>query len=290
MKYLIASFHIQCADNLAQIAKDLLADIAGEAGFESFEDTNQGLNGYVQETLIDQPTLDAGLQAFPIADVHITYTLSPAEDRDWNEQWEQQGFEPIHIASRIVVYDARSTQCPDIAPHEMPIAIEARQAFGTGTHETTRMVIGALIDAQPATKRVLDCGCGTGILSIAAALLGASSCIGYDIDEWSVDNTRHNAALNGVECLEALHGDIQVAEQITGTFDIVMANIHRNIILADMPRLVAKMAPGATLIVSGFYTTDIPLLCNRASECGLTHTATHSEEPWACLVFRKETS
>ena len=81
-----------------------------------------------------------------------------------------------------------------------------------------------------------------------------------------------------------------MAEQITGTFDIVMANIHRNIILADMPRLVAKMAPGATLIVSGFYTTDIPLLCNRASECGLTHAATHSEEPWACLVFRKEKS
>ena len=283
MKYLIASFHIQCADNLAQIAKDLLADIAGEAGFESFEDTDQGLNGYVQETLIDQPTLDAGLQAFPIADVHITYTLSPAEDRDWNEQWEQQGFEPIHIASRIVVYDARSTQCPDIAPHEMPIAIEARQAFGTGTHDTTHLIVEQLFQLPLQGKRVLDCGCGTGILGIVASRLGASSVVGYDIDEWSVSNTMHNCRLNHIDNLKAYLGDAQVLNGLEGTFDIVLANINRNILLADMPLFQSRMSPGATLLLSGFYQDDVPLLITKAQQLQLTPIITRERNRW-CMI------
>jgi ribosomal protein L11 methyltransferase len=131
----------------------------------------------------------------------------------------------------------------------------------------------SLFKSQPSgIRRVLDCGCGTGILGIAAMKLGASECVGYDIDEWSVDNTRHNAVINCVE-VTPLHGDASVLEKVEGTFDLVMANINRNILLQDMPQFRSKMAPGARLVLSGFYTDDIPLLTKKAASLNLTSVA-----------------
>ena len=267
-------------------ASDVLAALAGEAGFESFEDTDDGLKGYVQQQLFDRDQLDALLQCFPLPATTVTYTVAEAEDRDWNEQWEQEGFEPIVVGDRHVIHDGRHR--PDTDTPRIEIEIDAHLAFGTGTHETTRMVCATLLDLFSAhascTPRVLDCGCGTGILGIAALKLGARECVAYDIDEWSVDNTRHNAVINHVE-LTPLHGDASILNKVEGTFDLVMANINRNILLADMPTFRQKMSTGAHLVLSGFYTEDIPLLTEKAAKLGLSLTAQREDHGWACIVL-----
>ena len=139
---------------------------------------------------------------------------------------------------------------------------------------------------KPST-RVLDCGTGTGILSICALKLGATEAVGYDIDEWSVDNARHNAVINGVDDrFTSLLGDATILNKVEGTFDLVMANINRNILLNDLPLFRQKMAPGAVLILSGFYTADSPLLIDKAATLGLALRQQQADNDWACLTFR----
>ena len=291
MKYFEAEFVIS---PLSPDAADLLAALAGEAGFESFEETPTGLKGYVQQQLFDQSALQTALADFPFDNVNITYTIREAEDRDWNEQWEQEGFDPI-VLPGLVIHDGRHLP-PDVSslhtPHStlLEIEIDARQAFGTGTHETTRMICSELIllltPHSSLPERVLDCGTGTGILSICALKLGAAEAVGYDIDEWSVDNARHNAVINRVDDrFTSLLGDATVLNKVEGTFNLVLANINRNILLADMPAFKQKMAPGATLILSGFYTADCPMLIDKAATLGLTFQKQKEDYDWACLVF-----
>ena len=307
MKYFEADFVIS---PLSPDAVDLLAAIAGETGFESFEETPTGLKGYVQQQLFDQEALQTALAEFPFDHVAITYTIREAEDRDWNEQWEQEGFDPI-ILPGLIIHDGR--HLPDDLPTDedtstIMIEIDAKLAFGTGTHETTRMICSELLEhmgtvpsvsrshsdritggLSPCVRppqRVLDCGTGTGILSICALKLGATEAIGYDIDEWSVDNARHNAVINRVDDrFTSLLGDANILNKVEGTFDLVLANINRNILLADMPAFKQKMAPGATLILSGFYTADCPMLIEKAATLGLTLQQQKEDHDWACLVF-----
>ena len=276
MKYYEVDFNLSPTSS---DACDLLAAIAGEAGFETFEESDNGLKGYVQQQLFDREQLDLLLQSFPFPDVNVSYTVTEAEDRDWNEQWEQEGFEPIVVNNRLVIHDGR--HLPE-QTYPLSIEIDAHLAFGTGTHETTRMVCATLLGLSP--HRVLDCGCGTGILGIAAMKLGANECVAYDIDEWSVDNTRHNAVINQVE-LTPLLGDATILNKVEGTFDLVMANINRNILLQDMPRFREKMAPGAFLILSGFYTDDVPLLTEKAASLGLKPVSQKEENGWACILL-----
>ena len=132
---------------------------------------------------------------------------------------------------------------------------------------------------------MIDCGCGTGILGIVAAKHGAKRVIGYDIDEWSVENSRHNAALNGVENMEVYHGDANVLNHISGVFDVVMANINRNILLNDLETFKNVMAKGGLLILSGFYVADIPLLLKHARQLGLEEFGRKQEGDWACLIL-----
>ena len=296
MKYFEVNMTIEPC---SQDAQDLLAALAGEAGFETFEETADGLKGYVQQALFDEETLKSALAVFPIENTHITYKVQEAEDRDWNEQWEQEGFEPIEVRWKmedgrgemedrlLVIHDGRHLPS-DIShqPSTIMIEIDAHMAFGTGTHETTRMICRQLLSMPLEGLRVLDCGCGTGILGICALKLGASSCVGYDIDEWSADNTRHNAVINHVDDrLTALCGDASVLNGFTTEFNVVLANINRNILLQDMERFVSVMAPGATLILSGFYQSDCDLLTQKAQEQGLRPTLVTTDGDWACCVF-----
>ncbi len=285
MKYLAAHFKITCPEDTLQTARDLLAYVAGEAGFETFEDTPNGIDGYVQEQLLDRQLLDNGIDKFPIEGIDITYIINKVEDQDWNATWEAIGFEPINIDNRIIVYDAKS-QVPPHTSETIVIGIDARQAFGTGTHETTQMVIASLLETDLQGKSVLDCGCGTGILSIAAAKSGARRCTGYDIDEWSVENSRHNALLNNVE-IDVKLGDASIVENISGMFDVIMANINRNILLADMPVFVSKMNPGGSLIMSGFYQSDTDIINQKAKLLGLIKTGQKTNGEWTCLTFCK---
>ena len=300
-------------------AADLLAAIAGEAGFETFEETSTGLKGYIQQDQLDVSTLQTSLNDFPFEGISISYDIRPAEDRDWNEQWEQEGFEPIVVkcGMRNVEGGMRNVEGPVIVIHDgrhlpeamptgaIPIEIDAKLAFGTGTHETTRMICSELIsfhiphstfhDQEPSFNiphstfhkiRVLDCGTGTGILSICALKLGAAEAIGYDIDEWSVDNARHNAVINQVDDrFTSLQGDASILNKVEGSFNLVLANINRNILLADMESFRGKMAPGASLILSGFYTEDCDMLIEKAKTLGLKLTKQKEDQNWACLVF-----
>jgi len=310
MKYYEVEFSLTPC---SQDACDVLSALCAEAGFETFEEKEGGLLGYVQQQFFDQSVLDAVLEEFPFADTHIIYKVREAEDKDWNEQWEQEGFEPIVVRGRqqaeLVIHDGRhlpdtvqrSRTEPSVALQSpftvqrspFTVEIDARLAFGTGTHETTRMMCATLLDLfseatdSYRTANVLDCGCGTGILGICALKLGAAQCTAYDIDEWSVDNTRHNAVINQVdERMTILHGDATLLDSMTEKFDIVMANINRNILLQDMERFVSVMAPKAILILSGFYQDDCTLLVDKAQSLGLTLQQTRHDGEWACITVK----
>lgn len=290
MKYYEVKFSIE---PLSGDACDLLAALAGDAGFETFENTDTGLTGYVQQALFDQQVLDGVRSSFPMPDVSISYSVSEAEDRDWNEQWEQEGFQPIVIGDKLVIHDGRHK--PEETTPALEIEIDAHLAFGTGTHETTRMICATLLDlnissltSDSSPLNVLDCGCGTGILGICALKLGATACTAYDIDEWSVDNTRHNAVINMVdERMTIMHGDATILDSLTEHFNMIMANINRNILLNDMQRMVSVMAPKATLILSGFYKEDCALLESKAQTLGLSMQQSRNDGDWSCLIFVK---
>ena len=246
-----------------QDAQDILSALAGEAGFETFEETATGLKGYVQQALFDEDALHLALEGFPFENITITYSIQEAEDKDWNEQWEQEGFEPIDVRCKMVDGRYKSLVIHD------------------GRHlpsETAEIQIE--IDAH-------------GILGICALKLGADSVVGYDIDEWSADNTRHNAVINRVDDrLTALCGDASVLSNFTTTpddlssgFHLVLANINRNILLNDMERFRSVMAPKGQLILSGFYKNDCALLESKAQTLGLSLKATRTDGDWACLLF-----
>ena len=284
MKYFEVNFKIQ---PLSQDARDILAALAGDAGFETFEDTDEGLKGYVQQSLFDEEALHQTLQFFPMENTHIIYNVTEAEDKDWNEQWEQEGFEPIVIGdNQIIIHDGR--HLPEQSTAQIAIEIDAHLAFGTGTHETTQMVCATLLEESLNDKNILDAGCGTGILGIAALKLGAKSVTAYDIDEWSAGNTRHNAVINQVDEHLKIHcGDASLLDTFEERFDYVLANINRNILLNDMERFRKVMKPQGTLIMSGFYTEDIPLLESKGKELGLNLIRQQENNHWACILMRE---
>lgn len=289
MKYLVAKFKIATSEDLLQVCKDLLADSAAEAGFESFEETQEGLEAYVQKELFDKDALDASIADFPIEGTDISYTIEDAEDKDWNEEWEEQGFDPICVDDQVLIYDAKHPELhPTTSPDHIEIGIEAKLAFGTGNHETTRMIVSTLLNMNLYKMRVLDCGCGTGILGLVASKLGASEVVGYDIDEWSVENAKHNAQLNGVDNLEVYFGNASVINHISGVFDVVLANINRNILLEDMKSFRGVLNEGGYMMLSGFYEEDIPVLLEKAKEFGLYESGRRTDNNWACLVLKNK--
>ena len=293
MKYFEVDFTLTPC---TQVAQDLLSALAGEVGFETFEETEKGLTGYVQQSLFDESALQQVLNSFPLEDTRIKYNVREAEDRDWNEQWEQEGFEPIEVKCKtddgkgkmLVIHDGR--HLPSDINHQtaaIMIEIDAHLAFGTGTHETTQMICQTLLERNMEGKRVLDCGCGTGILGICALKLGAKKCLAYDIDEWSVDNTRHNAVINQVDDkLTVLHGDGSLLDSVKDSYDVVVANINRNILLQDLERFANVITPQQILILSGFYESDIPLIRDKYSSMGFCLLETKKNGDWACLVFQ----
>ncbi|MDD7172142.1 MAG: 50S ribosomal protein L11 methyltransferase [Prevotella sp.] len=283
MKYFEVDFQLS---PLSQDACDILAALTADAGFESFEETQHGIRGYVQQPLLDRQALEDIVNNFPIMGTNIIYTINKAEDKDWNEQWEQEGFEPIIVGNnRLAIHDGRHLPSQ---PADISVEIDARLAFGTGTHETTQMICEWMLDMPMKDLRVMDAGCGTGILGIVALKLKASHVTAYDIDEWSSDNTCHNAVINRVDSqLSVYCGDASLLDSKTADYDLVLANINRNILLNDMPRFCQIMKQDAKLILSGFYTEDIPLLEARGKELGLTLTGAKNRDKWASVIMQR---
>jgi ribosomal protein L11 methyltransferase len=206
-----------------------------------------------------------------------------AEDKDWNEEWEKNFFQPIVIEDRCCIH---STFHHDTPPAEYEILINPQMAFGTGHHETTSSIIAELLDTDLLGKRVLDMGCGTSILAILASMRGAREVTAIDIDDWCVNNSRDNIALNNCTNITVELGD---AHSLAGRepFDVVIANINRNILLADMPAYAAVMKAGSQLLMSGFYVEDIPAIRQMAESLGFRFEHHREKNRWAAVKFVK---
>ena len=289
MKYIQVKF---TAEPDSQDVRDIIAALAAEVGFDSFTDEPDGLVGYCQEDLFNKETLTEIIQSLPIPDVKVSFEAAKAEDKNWNEEWEKAGFDPIIIDDRCAIIcknmeeDATATY-PQLEKIPMKITIDTQQAFGTGTHETTQMIVSLLLNQDLKEKRVLDCGCGTGILGIVAAKCGAKEVVSYDIDEWSVRNAEHNAELNGVE-LDVLEGDRRVLSHVSGVFDVILANINRNIILEDIDEFVSVMTTESKIILSGFYEQDAEVILQKANELGLKENQRLLNHDWCCLLLERQ--
>lgn len=270
----------------SETARDLVSALSGDCGLDSFEERDGHLVGYAVADHFNPNELHSILNDFPLHDVKVTYTMKKLADQDWNEVWENNGFAPIDVDGRCIIYDAkRGLSRKEDAP-ALRIGIDAVQAFGSGTHETTQLVVASLLNMDLKGKRVLDCGCGTGILGIVAAKLGAEEVVGFDIDEWSVRNAQHNAKLNGVK-IDVFEGDKQVLSHVNGIFDVILANINRNVLLADMHSYVEVLAHGGSLVLSGFYEMDVPLLEEAANRLGLVVSQKSDRGDWCCLLLQR---
>lgn len=270
MSYLVIDIELSPLKPWSEI---LIASLS-ESGFDSFEETSKGLKAYVEEDQFDPNALKSALEALGDS-VQCSWSQSKLEDKNWNESWESN-FEPIVVDGKLTV------RAPFHQPAEMDeIIIQPQMSFGTGHHETTHLILARLADGDYSGKKVLDMGCGTGVLAICCEMRGANELVGIDIDEWSVQNTMENMQLNGCERIEVRHGG---AEAIgSNTFDLVIANINRNILLNDMQAYAKVMKPGATLLLSGFYTGDCQMLIDHCRELSLTHVATFERHGWAML-------
>lgn len=279
MKYLEFKFRVSPC---TEVATDVLSALLGEVGFDSFVENAEGIDAYVLQELFDEDALKEVLSNFPLENTEIGYVWEEAEDKDWNEEWEKNFFQPIIIDNRCVIHSTFHTDIPTV---EYDILINPQMAFGTGHHETTSLIIGELLNAELTGKSVLDMGCGTSILAILARMRGAKPIMAIDIDTWCVENSKENIALNGVTDIDVELGDASVLAD-KGPFDVVIANINRNILLEDMKYYVQCMNPGAELYMSGFYVEDIPMLQEEAAKHGLIFDYYKEKNNWAAVKFR----
>ena len=298
MKYFEVKFHITSAE--VGIASDILSALLADEGFETFEPTDDGLLAWVQQSIYSKEEVERAIGGFPLPDTRITYTVSEAPDENWNRQWEQEGFRPIVISDGdkpiIVIHD---TAHDDVPEAQYDIRINPCQAFGTGSHETTRMIMRQLLAMPMSGRYVVDAGTGTGILAILCRMLGAAHVFAYDIDEWSVRNAQANLLLNDIhEAVEVHLGDSRVlpvqetlaeplAQAISFAPTLLIANINRNILLADMPRFSDSLSPEGELLLSGFYTEDVPILLKEAENHGLHPILQSQDSNWALLLLKK---
>lgn len=255
----------------------LIAEL-GPLGFDSFEQDAYELKAFIPTEQYDADATRELLDAFPVAGFSYTLTVEELPDINWNEEWEKNYFQPILLGD-----DACLIRAPFHDPRpEVPleIIINPKMAFGTGNHETTSLVGEWILSHDVSGQRVLDMGCGTGILGLIALKRGARHLTAIDIDPWAYANVQENATLSGVTIDEMLCGDAALLEGREG-YDLILANITRNILLEDMPRYREVMRPGARLILSGFYEEDIPLLRARGEELGLTFVSSEVRQRWS---------
>lgn len=271
--------------------EDLLTAFLVDMGFDSFQSTDEALEAYLPsdcDTAETTEILEQLIRKFPLPGIRIAYSKTMLEQRNWNAEWEDNSFHPIVLPSLCCIHKPQDP-VPDEAhvPSDRPfydILLQPRMAFGSGTHETTSQLVKLLLGMELSGQRTLDMGTGTGILGICMSLRSAEEVVAIDIDEASVENAQDNARLNGIDNMRVIHGD---ASAIEGTFDLIVANIHRNIILEDMPVYVAHLAQGGSLVISGFYTADVPSILRGAEALGLELTLQQEQSDWAVLLLRR---
>ena len=259
----------------------LTAELA-EIGFESFVETDEGLQAYIQEEFFDESVL-AELTDRYRDTAEITASWKTLERKNWNEEWEKS-YEPIEVGDQVRVRAVFHEPDPRF---QYDLLIQPKMSFGTGHHETTWLVMNEQLNLPHERLSIMDVGCGTGILAILAAKLGATDLLGFDIDEWAVENTRENFAMNNLpESAEVFLGtitEVPAERQFGG----ILANINRNILLAEIPKYVAHLKKGGWLVTSGFYETDQADIERCAEENGLKKLRSNTRNQWATVVFEK---
>lgn len=260
---------------------DLLAAELGKIGFESFERTEEGLTAFIDQRSFNETDFSNLLNGFEYAE-SIRFESREIEQVNWNEEWEKHFFEPIIIGDECLIHSSFHKNLP-VAKYD--IVIDPKMSFGTGHHETTSLMIGEILQMDLLGKTVLDMGCGTAVLAILAAMKGAKHVTAIDIDTWCVENSIENIHKNNVPEVEVLLGD---ADSLSGkSFDIIIANINRNILLNDIKKYAACLGAGDALYMSGFYVEDIPVIEQEAAKYHFKLDSYKEKNNWVVVKMTK---
>ena len=274
MNYIEYDFTVSPTEMGAEI---LMAELA-EVGFDSFVDTPTGIKAYIpKDSWNEQILQDIYLLSNP--EFTISYQITEIEQVNWNEEWEKN-FSPIVVEDLCTV---RANFHP-VPNTRYDIVITPKMSFGTGHHETTYMMLQQLLPLSLEGAKVLDMGCGTGILAIMAALRGAHDITAIDIDPWCVENATENVQQNNCSFITIKEGDVSL---IAGEqYNLILANINRNILLSDIPAYTQALLPQGLLLVSGFYEEDLPAIKEKCQEVGLTYLSHIERNRWVSAKFQ----
>jgi len=265
-----------------EINREILIAELGSIGYESFLENDQFIEAYIPTISFSNDSLD-NLFHFEYPFFKLSYTSETIPDQNWNEVWETLYFQPLMISNRCLI---RAPFHSDYPMAEYEIIIEPGMAFGTGNHETTALMIEEILKQNIVGKAVLDMGCGTGILSILASMQGAETITAIDINNRAIKSTTENAVYNNVLNLETIQGGAEALPE--KKFDIIYANIQRNILLNDMPQYCKVLKYGGELLMSGFYFDDIKLIKEQADKLGLLFQRFTEKNKWVVAVFTSE--
>lgn len=264
-----------------EIVNSVLSAVIAEIEFESFVEDETGTTAYIQNNLFNPTELDKVLQELPI-EADISYTYKCIEDKNWNEEWEKNYFQPLIIDNRCII---QSTFHNAPATYEYNIFIDPKMAFGTGHHQTTELMIREILNEDFNGRSVLDMGTGTAILAILASMKGANPIKAIDIDKWAYDNAIENLELNKIKNISVEIGGAELLGNTT--FDIILANINRNILLNDIHVYASVLNKGGLLFMSGFYVEDIPAITEECNKHGLNFVHNNVKDNWTAVKFTK---
>lgn len=272
--------NLKCKPNNEAISS-VLASLLADIGYDSFVEHDEGTLAYVVSSLYDEEALKDLIENFPL-DAQVEYEVKDIEDQNWNEEWEKNYFSPIVLEDQCVIKSSFHKDVPDA---KYTIIINPKMAFGTGHHQTTILMLQEILKRDFSGQSVLDMGCGTAILAILVSMRGAKDVLAIDIDQWAYDNAIENLNLNAVTNVEVEIGGADLLGK--QTFDTVIANINRNILLEDMHAYAAVLNKGGVLYMSGFYTEDIDVLKEEAEKHALVFEYSTQKDNWAGVKFTK---
>jgi ribosomal protein L11 methyltransferase len=266
-------------DPFEQVLSEITAAYLSEIGYESMLETSSGLKAYIPARDFKETILDFN---FLPKDTIVDFSFEKIKEENWNKEWESS-FKPVIIGKRCIIKAPFHTDLPKA---KFEIIIEPKMSFGTGHHETTSLMIEQIYTMNLNGTKVLDMGCGTGVLGILASMKGAAHIDAIDIDEWAYSNSVENADRNGVTNMNIIQGGVESIN--ADDYDVVIANINRNIILEDLPTYTSSLKLGGTLLLSGFYMNDMSKILAKAMDLGYSFNGFKEKNKWVAAAFVKK--